>query len=122
MEYAGEITADLYETYGIDIRKVMTGEIPAAIALSLIEHLPQGSRFRWQAAGCDPQNRWSKTDELIVELIDSLQINTISTGHYKRQPEFTPYPRPWASQSDTGTADDMFNFLSGMLADRGPGG
>lgn len=55
-----------------------------------------------------PQWRgWTRTEALITDLVDAVNLNTIKTGNFKKPPKFTPWPRPTKKPKRPKTVADI---------------
>jgi hypothetical protein len=76
---------------------VVQGEGPApSLVLLLIQRLPDDSLTSALASGGRQFFGWGQDRALLTELVDAVNINTRSTGNWKKgkAPDFPPYPRP----------------------------
>ena len=83
--------------YHVDLRDVITGELPPLFALSLIERLPLGSRYASEVQYGDDWRDALDVDRsyyATANVVDAVNQNTIATGNWKKRPKFDPFPTP----------------------------
>lgn len=64
--------------------------------MPLIEGLPADSMTHALVGGGMHLFGWDDTRYLLAGIYDALNLNTRSTGNWKKPPKFEPWPRPQA--------------------------
>jgi hypothetical protein len=64
------------------------------LLLALIMWLPEDSAFVASLRGGRRWLGWSPDRALLADIYDALNLNTVATGNWKRQPKIPPWPRP----------------------------
>lgn len=94
--------------------------MPPALALSLVERLPEGSKTSSMMQ--DPEHYRAYLDigpeyYVLAGIYDSVNTNTVATGMFKKRPKVDPWPTPsavakkQAQASRPKTVKDLFNSL-----------
>lgn len=61
---------------------------------------------------------WSAETHMLASIYDSINVNTLATGHFKKgkAPKFEPYPRPKTKQKKSDkpvSVKDLFSQFKG---------
>lgn len=132
LEENPEWESDLLALYGFDIWDAIDGRVPVRRALQLLDRLSYEPKSLWRAKAFGGSELdkysaylgWDPTTYVIADLIDAVNINTLTViaanSDGKSQPDFEPYPRPGVGK-ETKPTETLDSFGSKLMTMFGPG-
>lgn len=107
---------DLLFYYGVDLVDVVSGNGPPPILVyELVRGLPNDSMTHALARGGIEYLGWGSDRDILAGIFDSLQVNTVATGNWKKKPpKPETYPRPKKEEKSSGkmTVASLFGKMS----------
>lgn len=112
--------ADFYFYYGLDLSEMLRSGTPTPRILALIARLPVGSMTRAMEIDREDWHEYFGADQQYYQLAaiyDAVNVNTASTGMYKKPPKFEPWPTPGAkARKKARSVRDMYALFGGGAA------